>query len=96
MCPDKTCSTAIAIFQNDSIARVRLQMFLFVFVAAGAAVFVVVLTVPSIFRNNSEPESSNRVKLGAAQKVTKSVDRRIDVKTEERATRKFLFDYRIS
>ena len=54
--------------------------------------FIVVLTVPSIFRNNSEPESSSRVKLGAAQKVTKSVD----VKTEERATCKFLFDYGIS
>ena len=94
MCPDKACSTAIAIFQNDSIARVQLQMFLFVFVAAG--VFIVVFTVPSIFRNNSEPESSNRVKLGAAQKVTKSVERRLDVKTEERATCKFLFDYRIS
>ena len=51
--------------------------------------------MPSIFRNNSEPES-NRVKLGAAQKVTKSVERRLDVKTEERATCKFLFDYRIS
>ena len=48
--------------------------------------------MPSIFRNNSEPESSNRVKLGAAQKVTKSVERRLDVKTEERATCKFLFN----
>ena len=93
MCPDKACSTAIAIFQNDSIASVQLQMSLFVFVTA---VFIVALTVPSIFRNNSEPESSNRVKLGAAQKVTKSVERRLDVKTEERATCKFLFDYRIS
>ena len=48
--------------------------------------------MPSIFRNNSEPEWSNRVKLGAAQKVTKSVERRLDVKTEERATCKFLFN----
>merc|ERR1719495_3148875 len=41
---------------------------------------------PKLTRNDSEPESSNRVKLGAAQRVTKSVERRLDVKTEERAT----------
>ena len=68
-------------------------MFLSAFVAAGT-VFIVVVTVPSIFRN--EPESSSRVKVGAAQKIRKSVERRVDVKTEERATCKFLFDYRIS
>ena len=61
-------------------------MFLSAFVAA---VFIVVVTVPSIFRIDYEPESSNRVKLGAAQNITRNVERRIDVKTEERATCEF-------
>ena len=61
-------------------------MFLSAFVAA---VFIVVVTVPSIFRIDYEPESSNRVKLGAARNITRSVEGRIDVKTEERATCEF-------
>ena len=67
-------------------------MFLSAFVAA---VFIVVVTVPSIFRIDYEPESSSRVKLGAAQNITRNVERRIDVKTEERATCEFFY-YKIS